>query len=105
VSPACLATRPICRPSKIISIYMVPQGRSLSSPMNCVLKKIGQPVTTIDLPAEHASTTMWQAILTAYQAGQEPAYTAMRALQDVAILEAVAQSIAQGQRVTIAQVI
>lgn len=80
-------------------------GAITVEPHELRIEKIGQPVTTIDLPAEHASTTMWQAILTAYQAGQEPAYTAMRALQDVAILEAVAQSIAQGQRVTIAQVI
>jgi len=80
-------------------------GAITVEPHELRIEKIGQPVMTIDLPAEHASTTMWQAILTAYQAGQEPAYTAMRALQDVAILEAVAQSIAQGQRVTIAQVI
>ncbi len=69
-----------------------------------LIEKIGQPATAIDLPAEHASTNMWQAILAAYQSGEEPYYTAVRALQDVAILEAVAQSIKQGQSVAITKI-
>ncbi len=69
-----------------------------------VIEKAGQPAQVIDLPAEHAYTTMWQALMAAYQRGEEPYYTAERALQDVAILEAVAQAIKEGQSTSVAQV-
>ena len=62
-----------------------------------MIEKVGHPATIIDLPAEHAYTSMWQALLAAYQRGEDPYYTAERALQDVAILEAVAQSIQSQQ--------
>lgn len=71
-------------------------------PQRLLIEQGGQPATIIDLPAEHAYTSMWQALLAAYQRGEEPYYTAGRALQDVAILEAVAQSIQhqQGKLIT-----
>ena len=72
-------------------------GTILVEPQRLVIEKVGQPATIIDLPAEHAYTSMWQALLAAYQRGEDPYYTAERALQDVAILEAVAQSIQSQQ--------
>jgi hypothetical protein len=48
---------------------------------------------------------MWQALIAAYQHDEEPYYTADRALQDVAILEAVAQAIQTGQSMSIVQVV
>lgn len=69
-----------------------------------VIEKAGQPAQIIELPAEHAYTNLWQALIAAYQSGAEPYYTAERALQDVATLEAVAQSIKVGQGMTIIKV-
>lgn len=66
-------------------------------PGRLVIEKAGQAAQVIELPAEHAYTNMWQALLAAYQSGEEPYYTAERALQDVAILEAVAGAIKVGQ--------
>lgn len=74
-------------------------------PQRLVIEKAGQPTQVIDLPAEHAYTSMWQALIAAYQRGEEPYYTADRALQDVAILEAVAQAIQTGQSMSIVQVV
>lgn len=58
----------------------------------------------IPLLQENAYASMWQAIITAYQQGALPYYTPERALQDVAILEAVDQAIKQGSQVTIQQI-
>lgn len=69
-----------------------------------VIEKAGQAAQVIELPAEHAYTNMWQALLAAYQSGAEPYYTAERALQDVAILEAVAHSIKAGQGASVTQI-
>lgn len=66
-----------------------------------VIEKAGQTAQVIELPAEHAYTNMWQALMAAYQNGEEPYYTAERALQDVAILEAVAHSIKAGQNMNV----
>lgn len=79
-------------------------GAITVEPQRLLIEKLGQPSESIALPQEHAYTTMWQALIAAYQNGEEPYYTAERALQDVAILEGVAQSIQQGQGVAIAQV-
>lgn len=72
-------------------------GAITVEPNRLVIEKAGQPPQVVELPTEHAYTNMWQAIAAAYQSGQEPYYTAERALQDVAILEAVDQSIKAGQ--------
>ncbi|MCB0063268.1 MAG: Gfo/Idh/MocA family oxidoreductase [Caldilineaceae bacterium] len=56
---------------------------------------------SIPLPQENAYARMWQAIVDAYRQGNEPAYTAARALQDVATLEAVAKAVKEESRVTI----
>lgn len=66
-----------------------------------MIEKADQPAQAIELPTEHVYTKMWQAILAAYQNGNEPYYTAERALQDVAILEAVEQSIKAEQGVAV----
>lgn len=58
----------------------------------------------VELPQEHAYTAMWQAIADAHQSGKLPYYTPRRALQDVAILEAVDRSIKTGQGVPIEQI-
>lgn len=59
---------------------------------------------TIPLPTENAYASMWAAINEAYQQGEAPFYTPVRALQDVAILEAVDQAIKQEIRVGVAQI-
>lgn len=59
---------------------------------------------TIPLPTENAYASMWAAINEAYQQGEAPYYTPARALQDVAILEAVDQAIKQEIRVGVAQI-
>ncbi|MCE7983321.1 MAG: gfo/Idh/MocA family oxidoreductase [Caldilinea sp. CFX5] len=74
-------------------------------PGRLVIEKAGQRAQVIELPAEHAYTNMWQALLAALIGGKEPYYTAERALQDVAILEAVAHSIKAGQRMSIMPVV
>lgn len=79
-------------------------GAITVEPQRLLIEKIGQPAASITLPQEHAYTNMWQAFLAAYQTGADPYYTAERALQDVAILEAVDQSIRQEQSVAITQV-
>lgn len=63
-----------------------------------------EPARTIDLPSEQSYVSMWHAIAQAYQEERAPFYTPEKALQDVAILEAVDQSIAAGERVQIARV-
>lgn len=69
-----------------------------------VIEKAGQPTASVELPTEHTYTNMWQALLAACQSNTEPYYTAERALQDVAILEAVDQSIKTGQKAAVTQV-
>ena len=64
-----------------------------------VVEQSGQPSRIVDLPDEDMRDEMWQAIATAFRTGAEPYYTAERALQDVAILEAVDRSIKQNQQV------
>ncbi len=65
-------------------------------------RKEGQEV--IPVPPEVVYESMWQAIIEAYQSGQAPYYTPARAIQDVAILEAVDQAIKQAARVAVAQI-
>ncbi|MEZ4734472.1 MAG: Gfo/Idh/MocA family oxidoreductase [Caldilineaceae bacterium] len=79
-------------------------GAIAVEPQRLVIEKAGQPAEVIDLPAEHAYTNMWQALRAAYHNGQDPYYTAARALQDVAILEAVDQSMREGQGVAVAKI-
>jgi scyllo-inositol 2-dehydrogenase (NADP+) len=66
-----------------------------------IVQKHEQPERTIDLPEDNGRAAMWQAFINAYRQGQEPYYTAERALQDVAILEAVDQSIRAGQKISV----
>lgn len=65
------------------------------------VEKPGQEVQVIEVPAENAYLSMWQAFAAAFQSQNEPFYTPERAVHDVAILEAVAQSIKSGERVQI----
>ncbi len=60
---------------------------------------------TVALPAENAYDYMWPAIIHAHQQGQDAYYTPERALQDVAILEAVDQAIKQQTNVAIPAVL
>ena len=62
-----------------------------------VVSKPGQPDRVIDAPFENHYLPMWQALGAAFRSGEEPYYTPQRAVRDVAILEAVARSIASGQ--------
>lgn len=72
-------------------------GTITFEPQRLLIEKLGQPAEIIALPTEQTYPTMWQALLRAYQRGEDPYYTAERALQDVAILEAVAQSLQSQQ--------
>jgi predicted dehydrogenase len=66
-----------------------------------VIEKPGQEPTTMTFPDEYDRSNMWQAFSTAFQGGEEPFYSAERALQDVAILEAVDRAIKSGRWETI----
>ncbi len=65
------------------------------------VEQSGGPARTIELTAEQNYISMWQAIAQAYQSQQAPFYTPEKALQDVAILEAVSESIRVGQSVRV----
>ncbi|MEZ4834615.1 MAG: Gfo/Idh/MocA family oxidoreductase [Caldilineaceae bacterium] len=62
-----------------------------------------QEAQIIDLPADDARATMWDAIVAAYREDRTPPYDTARALMDVAILEAVDRSIKAGVRVEISR--
>ncbi|MEZ4861532.1 MAG: Gfo/Idh/MocA family oxidoreductase [Caldilineaceae bacterium] len=79
------------------------QGVITVEPTRLLIDKPGQVTQVIDMPAINAYAGMWQAILTAYQAGSEPYYTPEKALGDVAILLAVEEAIKQGAIVTVRQ--
>ncbi len=66
-----------------------------------VIKKTGQPDRTIELPKENAYASMWKALSQAMQEQREPFYTPEKALNDVAILEAVDQAIKSQERVPV----
>lgn len=72
-------------------------GTITVEPQRLLIEKVGQPAEVVTLPTEQTYPTMWQALLSAYHRGEDPYYTAERALQDVAILEAVAQSLQSQQ--------
>lgn len=66
------------------------------------IAKAGQPERQVALPTDRRSYDyMWDALALALQHNREPAYTPERALQDVALLIAVEQSIKSGQPVKI----
>jgi predicted dehydrogenase len=56
-----------------------------------------QPDRIVELPAENPYAVMWQALVEAWQSGQEPYYTPEKALGDVATLLTVEQSIKHGR--------
>lgn len=62
-----------------------------------VVEKRDQPARVVELPAENAYLTMWQAMARAYAENSEPYYTAEKALRDVMTLEMVDQSIKTGK--------
>jgi predicted dehydrogenase len=66
-----------------------------------VVEAADQPARTIELAAEHAYVVMWKAFAGAFREDHLPLYTPEKALQDVAILEAVDQSIKSGGRAPI----
>jgi scyllo-inositol 2-dehydrogenase (NADP+) len=66
-----------------------------------IVEKPGQPDRRIDLAPQNAYVTMWHALAAAFSDQRVPGYTADNAVQDVAILEAIDQAIATGQRVTV----
>jgi predicted dehydrogenase len=69
-----------------------------------IIEAQNQAARLIELPAEQAYVTMWNAIAQAFREGRDSFYTPERALQDVAILEAVDQSIKSGGRVPVAAI-
>lgn len=77
------------------------EGIILVQSEQLIVERPGAAQRVIDLPAENSRSTMWQAIVDAYAQNNEPAYTAEKALRDVAILEAVDRSIKANCPVTI----
>jgi predicted dehydrogenase len=67
-----------------------------------VVERPGQPARVAELPSQNAYAAMWRALAQAFHEQREPFYTPERALQDVAILEAVDRAIKTGQCVPIA---
>ena len=63
-----------------------------------VVEKPEEAGQTVQLPEEEVYNAMWQALLHAFDTGDDPFYTAEKALRDVAILEAIGQAIKSGQR-------
>jgi len=58
-----------------------------------------RPARVVELPDENAYISMWHALRQAFVEQRDPFYTAEKALQDVAILEAIDQAIKKGGRV------
>ncbi len=69
------------------------EGVMTVEPHQLVVERRDGHNRTVALPAENAYEQMWQALVQAHQQGVAPVYTPERALQDVAILEAVDQAI------------
>jgi predicted dehydrogenase len=69
-----------------------------------VIEAQNQAARVVELPAEQAYIAMWNAIAQAFREGHDPFYTPERALQDVAILEAVDLSIKSGARAPVAAI-
>jgi predicted dehydrogenase len=66
-----------------------------------VLEKPSQPARVVELAAENAYASMWNAFVGAVRDQSEPRYTPERALHDVAILEAIDHAIKSGTRVPV----
>jgi predicted dehydrogenase len=77
------------------------EGVMTVEPHQLVVERRDGNNRTVALPAENAYEQMWQALVQAHQQGTAPAYTPERALQDVAILEAVDQAIQRNTVVAI----
>ncbi|MCB0108164.1 MAG: Gfo/Idh/MocA family oxidoreductase, partial [Caldilineaceae bacterium] len=73
-------------------------------PSRIVVERRDGAAQTVALPQENAYHRMWQAIVEAHRQGIAPYYTPERALQDVAILEAVDRAIKDEARVTVQQI-
>ena len=65
------------------------------------MEQRGQPARSVELSKENAYITMWHALVRAFRELRDPFYTPEKALQDVAILEAINQAIKTGNRVPI----
>lgn len=76
-------------------------GMMIVEERRVVLKKLDQPDRVVDLAGEQAQTSMWHALAQAFQEQREPFYTAEKALNDVAILEAISQAIKSRERVAV----
>lgn len=78
------------------------EGALVVEQKRIVVEKPGQPQRVVELPGESAYITMWQALHQAFREQRDPFYTPEKALNDVAILEAVAQAIKTRGRVPVA---
>jgi predicted dehydrogenase len=76
-------------------------GTVVVEPHRLIVTRSEVAAREIALPTEDANATMWGALAGAFQGGPEPFYTGARALQDVLILEKVAQAIYEKQVVTL----
>jgi scyllo-inositol 2-dehydrogenase (NADP+) len=75
-------------------VITVEQGR-------LIVEQRDQPAQVVELPKENAYVSMWRALHQAFVEQRDPFYTAEKALQDVAILEAVSQAIKTSGRVAV----
>ena len=70
------------------------------------IERPDQPAEVVTLPPEDAHSNMWYVLQQTFQTQSQPFYTPEKALHDVAILEAIDQSIkASGQHVAVAPVL
>jgi scyllo-inositol 2-dehydrogenase (NADP+) len=68
-----------------------------------IVEQRGQPARVIELPKENAYISMWRALHQAFVEHRDPFYTPEKALNDVAILEAIEQAIKTGGRIAVAR--
>ncbi len=66
-----------------------------------VVEQHGQPARNIQLQQENAYVSMWHELHQAFQDQRDPRYTPEKALDDVAILEAINQAIKTGSQVRV----
>ena len=71
------------------------RGILVFEPRQLIIQVLGQPDRVIGLPEGDGRMAMWRAIAAAFTGGADPHYTLKRALNDVALLEAIDRSIKQ----------
>lgn len=74
------------------------RGILMIEPTQLIVQRKDQPDQIVPLPEGDGRMAMWRAFAAAFQDGSTPIYTPQRAIQDVALLEAINHAIKLGQR-------